>query len=52
VEELGLLAADAGLGLGDHTAGRSAQNGGSCTATLDTSTDGELSAVSMLLRGH
>jgi hypothetical protein len=36
----------------NHTAGRSAQNSGSRTATLDTSAGGELSAASMLRRGH
>jgi hypothetical protein len=36
----------------NHTASRSAQNDGSRTATLDTSAGGELSAASMLLRGH
>jgi hypothetical protein len=36
----------------NHTAGRSAQNGGSPTDTLDTSVGGELSAASMLTRGH
>jgi hypothetical protein len=36
----------------NHTAGRSAQNGGSRTATFDTSAGGELSAASMLRRGH
>jgi hypothetical protein len=36
----------------NHTAGRSAQNGGSHTATLYTSVAGEMSAVSMLRRGH
>jgi hypothetical protein len=45
------IAADAGqeklrLGLGEPHAGRSAQNGGSRTATLDTSSGGELSASS------
>jgi hypothetical protein len=35
----------------NQTAGRSAQNGGSCTATLDTSAGGELSAGSMLTSG-
>jgi hypothetical protein len=36
----------------NHTAGRSAQNGRSRTATLDTFAGGELSATSMLRRGH
>jgi hypothetical protein len=36
----------------NHTAGRSAHNGGSRTATLDTSTGCEPSATSMLRRGH
>jgi hypothetical protein len=36
----------------NHMAGRSAQNGGSRTATLDTSAGGELSAASMFHRGH
>jgi hypothetical protein len=36
----------------NHMAGRSAQNGGSSMATLETFAGGELSAVSMLLRGH
>jgi hypothetical protein len=36
----------------NHTAGHSAQNGWSCKATLDTSAGGELSASSMLHRGH
>jgi hypothetical protein len=36
----------------NHTAGRSVQNGGSRTATLDTSAGGELSASSMLRRGR
>jgi hypothetical protein len=36
----------------NHKAGRSAQNGGSRTATLDTSAGGELSATSMVRRGH
>jgi hypothetical protein len=35
-----------------HTAGRSAQNGGNRTATLDTFAGGELSAAFMLRRGH
>jgi hypothetical protein len=36
----------------NHTAGRSAQNGGSRTAPLDTYAGSELSATSMLRRGH
>jgi hypothetical protein len=36
----------------NHTAGRSAQNGESRTATLDTSAGGELSAASTLRRGR
>jgi hypothetical protein len=36
----------------NHMAGRSAQNSGSRTVTLDTSAGGELSATSMLRRGH
>jgi hypothetical protein len=36
----------------NHKAGRSAQNGGSRTATLDVSAGGELSAISILRRGH
>jgi hypothetical protein len=36
----------------NHTAELSAQNGGSLTATLDTSPGDELSAASMLRRGH
>jgi hypothetical protein len=36
----------------NHTAGRSAQNDGSRTATLDTSAGCELSVVSMLRRGQ
>jgi hypothetical protein len=36
----------------NHTAGRSPQNGGSRTATLDASAGDELSAGSMLCRGH
>jgi hypothetical protein len=40
------------LAWANHTAGRSAQNGVSRTATLDTSAGSELSAASMLRRGH
>jgi hypothetical protein len=36
----------------NHTDGRSAQNGGSRTATLDTSAGSELCAASVLRRGH
>jgi hypothetical protein len=36
----------------NHTAGSSAQNGRSRTASLDTSSGGELSAASMLRRCH
>jgi hypothetical protein len=38
------------LGLGELLAGRSAQNGGSCTGTLYTANGTELSAVCILLR--
>jgi hypothetical protein len=56
VEELGLLAADAGHkncipAWENHTAGRLAQNGGSRMATLDTSAGGVLSVASILLLG-
>jgi hypothetical protein len=36
----------------NHTAGRSAQNGGRGTATLDIFADDEQSAESILRRGH
>jgi hypothetical protein len=36
----------------NQTAGCSAQNGGSRTATLDTSAGGELPAASMIFRGN
>jgi hypothetical protein len=36
----------------NHTPGRSAQNGGTGTATLHTSAGGELSAASMPRQGH
>lgn len=36
----------------NHTTGRSAQNGGNRTPTLDVFAGGELSAVSMLRRGR
>jgi hypothetical protein len=57
VSELGLLSAVADHGklrssLANHTTGRSAENGGRQTATLDTSADGKFSAASLVLRGH
>jgi hypothetical protein len=39
-------------GWANDTGGRSAQHGGSCTATLDISAGDELSIVSTLRRGH